>query len=185
MQKLPVLETESLYLSELKSQDIPEIIKHASNPKIAATTTNIPFPYLEKDAIFWLHLAHQGLKNGINYIFGIHLKDDSSFLGGIGFTVTLQSQRAEIGYWIAEEHWNKGIASEAMVAMIDFAFNTLKLNKLTSSHFYSNPASGKVMLKNGMKQEGVLKQQIYKNDQFYDLAVYGLLREDYLLDQLN
>jgi [ribosomal protein S5]-alanine N-acetyltransferase len=163
----------------LKAADIPQIVKYASNKKISQYTLNLPDPYTEKDAIYWLNLSSQGLKNKTNYIFTIRFNDTDGFIGGISLTVEQKFFRAEIGYWLAEPFWNNGYTSEAATSIIDFGFNRLGLNKLTSSHFEENPASGKVMVKCGLTKEGVLKEHLYKNNSFHTLILYGLTKGDY------
>ncbi len=179
MNKLPEIKTERLILTELKTEDIRDIVKYASNKKISDFTLNLPHPYCDKDAIYWINLAHQGLKSGTNYIFAIRLKEGSKFIGGIGLGVEKRFNRAEIGYWVAEPFWRKGMATEAAKAIIEFGFNELELNKLTSSHLAKNPVSGKVMQNSGMIKEGELKEHILKNSEYHDLVLYGLTKKQY------
>ena len=61
MKNLPQLKTKRLILRELSANDIPTIVKYANSKNISDTTT-LPFPYQEKDAIYWINMAHQGLK---------------------------------------------------------------------------------------------------------------------------
>lgn len=174
MQTFPKIETERLILSALKASDVPAIVKYAGNKKISDYTSHIPFPYEEKDAVFWINMAQQGLRNGTHLILGIRLKQNEEFIGGIGLTIHSTYKRAEIGYWIAEDHWNKGYTSEAAKALIDYAFQEMGLHKITSSYMSKNPASGKVMEKCGMHKEGEQKDQILKNGVYHDLILYGL-----------
>ena len=69
--------------------------------------------------------------------------------------------------------------TDAMTEVLAFGFNVLNLNKITASFFPHNPASGRVMEKCGMKQEAVLKQEIYKNGKFLDSVWYSILKEDF------
>lgn len=180
MSSYPEIETERLLLAELKANDIDDIVKHASNKKIADYTLNLPHPYAEKDAIYWINLAHQGFKNGTHIIFGIKLKSDNQFIGGIGLTVEKTFNRAEVGYWIAESFWNNGYATEATISIITYAFTELKLNKVTSSYLAKNPASGRVMQKSGMIKEGTLKEHMLKDDEYHDLILYGITKNRFL-----
>lgn len=63
--------------------------------------------------------------------------------------------------------------------MIKYGFESLELNRITSSHFSKNLASGEVMKKNGMTKEGELKGHIFKNSEYHDLIIYGLNRDDF------
>ena len=179
MNFFPKIETERLYLSELRAADVPQIVKYCGNEKIAQYTSHIPSPYKEKDAIFWINSAQQGLRKGTQLTLGIRLKEGNEFIGGMGLIITSVYKRAEIGYWLAEEHWNKGYTSEAAKALIDYAFKNLDLNKITSSYMRYNPASGKVMENCGMFREGEQKDQILKNGVYHDLILYGLTKEQY------
>ena len=71
MNEFPTIETKRLLLTELKAEDIPAIVKHASNKSITDFTLNLPFPYSEKDAIYWRNSANQGFNKGTDVIFGI------------------------------------------------------------------------------------------------------------------
>ena len=178
METFPEIETQRLHLTALQSDDIPQIIKHANNKHVSEFTMNIPFPYAEKDAVYWINQANEGFKNGSHFIFGIRQKHDDRFIGGIGLTME-RYFRAEIGYWIAEPYWNKGLMTEAVKAVIHFGFQKLNLNKIICSHFDKNPASVRVMINCGMTKEGDFKEHIYKNSAFHNLIIYGLTRKDY------
>jgi RimJ/RimL family protein N-acetyltransferase len=177
MKTFPKIKTERLFLTELKAEDIPNIVKYASNKNISNFTQNIPFPYGEKDAIFWINIANQGFENGNQYTFAIRPKDNGNFIGGIGIKIEQNNNRAEIGYWIGESFWGKGYATEATKAIIKFGFENLNLNKFTSSHLANNPASGKVLKNSGMKKEGELKENILKESKYIDLILFGLTKE--------
>jgi len=179
MDKLPTIETERLILTELSANDIPEIVSKASNKNVSEFTLNLPHPYSEKDAVYWINLANQGFKNGTHYIFAIKLKTDHEFVGGVGLTLEKKFDRAEIGYWMAEKFWGKGYTTEATKAIMQFGFETLNLNKLTSCHLGKNEASGKVMQKSGLKREGELKQHMKKKGVYHDLILFGLAKDDY------
>lgn len=176
----PVIQTPNLLLSLPEAADIPHILQHAAGPDVAAYTLNLPYPYTERDAVFWINMANQGLKNKTNYVFAIRPRPGAALAGGISLTVDTRFSRAELGYWLGQPFWNKGITTEAAKAVIHFAFHTLHLNKITSSYLESNPASGRVMEKCGMEREGVLKQHVCKGKEFHNLHVYGLVKSDYL-----
>jgi len=179
MQAFLAIETARLRLGELQPGDIPQIVGYAANPRIAAHTLNLPSPYTDKDAVFWINLANQGFKNGTHYIFAIRHRAGNDFIGGIGLTVEPRFNRAEVGYWLGEPFWNRGYVTEATRAIIRFGFENLGLNKITSSHLVQNPASGRVMQKSGMTREGELKEHIRKDSAYHTLIVYGLTRSDY------
>jgi RimJ/RimL family protein N-acetyltransferase len=96
-------------------------------------------------------------------------------VGAVGLTITKRFSRAELGYWVGKPFWGKGFATEASRAVLKYGFEGLQLNKIYATHMTRNPASGKVMQKIGMDQEGLLKQHALKWDQYLDLAAYGIL----------
>ena len=179
MEQFPKIETTRLWLTGLQPNDVPLIVKYASNKKISDTTLNIPFPYTEQDAVFWINMAYQGYKQGTPIIFALRLKPTLEFVGGIGLTVDKRFDRAEVGYWLAEPFWGQGLMTEATQSLLKYGFEQLGLNKVTSSHFEINPASGKVLTKSGLKKEGELKEHIRKHSEYHTLVVYGLTRQDY------
>lgn len=178
MKQFPKIETERLVLSKLTSKDIPAIVAYASNKNISKTTQNIPHPYEEKDAIFWVNSANQGFLNKTQFTFAIRLKT-YEFIGGIGLRVDNRNQKAEIGYWVAEDFWNKGYATEATGSVIKFAFEELNLNKVFATYLEKNISSKKVMIKCGMKEEAVLKEHIKKEDIFHTLIQYRLTKDEF------
>ena len=180
MERLPTLNTPRLVLELPRWQDIPKIVEYAGHEAISANTLSFPNPYAEKDAIFWINTAWQGMLDKSKYVFGIRLLDTDDFIGGMGLHTSLHSDRAELGYWIAAPYWNQGYATEAATAVLRFGFETLNLHKIHASHFLNNPASGKVMIKNGMIKEGEQKDHLKKGDQYLSLALYRLTKEEYI-----
>ena len=176
MTKIPTLTTQRLSLGELFAADIPTIVQYAGNPNVAEHLLNLPHPYYEKDAIFWINMAQQGWADGTKCIFGIRQKDTKAFMGGVGLHIDARFNRAELGYWIAEPFWGKGYMSEAVGTVIQYGFEEVELNKIYAIHLLDNPASGKVMQKNGMVKEGEMKEHVKTRKGYQDIAQYGLTR---------
>lgn len=191
MNTFPKLDTEHLILDQVKPSDIPNIVSYAGNIKIVENTRTMPHPYHEEDAISWMNMANQGFKNKNNYIFAIRIKETAAFIGGIGLTIDIENNRAELGYWLAEPFWNKGYTTEAVKAILYFGFHNLNLNKIIAAYLTTNEASGKVMLKNGMIKEGEFKDHDIKKDhtieegKYVSLIQYRLLKSEYELLRIN
>lgn len=179
MNEFPTLETKRLFLTELTINDVPKIVKYAGNENISGNTQNIPHPYTREDAIFWIDKSATGFKEQRQFTFAIKLKESKEFIGSIGLRVEVQNKRAELGYWIAEPFWNCGFAAEATHAVLHFGFETLNLNKIFATHLEKNPASGKVMLKKSMIQEGKFKEHVHKNGVFHTLIQYRLTKDEF------
>lgn len=179
MDNFPVLETERLRLRKPAVKDIPQLMEYANNPKIADMTLNIPHPYQEKDAVTWLNMANQHFEEQCGFVFAVARLSDDEFMGGIGLEINKRFNRAELGFWIGEPFWNNGLISEAVKEILRFGFEEVGLNKVVAHHLVNNPASGKVMTKNGLAKEGELKEHIRKNGEYLSLVQYGLTQKEY------
>ncbi len=180
--EFPVLTTERLILSRPVEGDMQHIIHYLDSDKIySENTANMPYPYKEADAEFLIHeVVDKGFENETDFVFAIRNKENGLIMGLIGIHHwDKANQKAEIGYWLGKEFWNKGYVTEAMTEVLAFGFKVLNLNKMFANFFPHNPASGRVMEKSGMKQEAVLKQEIYKNGKFLDFVRYSILKEDF------
>jgi ribosomal-protein-alanine N-acetyltransferase len=119
-------------------------------------------------------------ENDDNYNWAIELKDIGEVIGQISLThVNEKYSSCSVGYNISRSFWGKGIMTEALKAVINYLFKEIGMNRIEASHNTLNPASGRVMQKSGMKLEGIMRQaKVNKHGEFYDLAVYSLLKSD-------
>jgi len=177
--KKHVLHTERLTLRALESKDAPAVHRLAGAAEIADTTLTIPHPYPFHAAVEWIERAHKEWKAQTAYIFAITLSETHEFIGGIGLHLSMADQNAEIGFWVGKPYWNKGYTSEAARAVMHFGFETLKLHKIFGRHFPRNIASGRVMIKLGMKYEGHMREHVRKLDHFEDVMCYGILQTEW------
>lgn len=175
MKKFPTIETERLILSQLEEKDIPFIVEYLQHRIYSDLTSNIPYPYTEDDARFWLKMSKEAFENNIGYTFAIRDKEDH-IIGAVGLH-DLEYDKAELGYWIGISYWNKGYVTEAAKAIVDFGFKELGINKIFATHFPHNPASGRIMEKIGMEQEAILKQHIKKDGEYHDLTMYSIFND--------
>jgi len=173
----PTLETERLVLRPFSPLDAPAVQRLAGEKAIADTTLNIPHPYGDGMAEAWIGSHQEALARGESLVFAVTLAGEG-LIGAIGLNLDPANRRGELGYWIAIPHWGRGFATEAVKAVIRYAFRTLGLNRIEANHLTRNPASGRVMAKAGMRLEGVHRQHILKNGVFEDLARYAILAAD-------
>lgn len=114
------------------------------------------------------------------YQWAITIKGTEEPIGAIGlFVVNEGDMCGDFGYSISRKHWGQGIASEALKAVIKFAFEVVGFNRIESYHSINNPASGKVMQNAGMKFEGLARQKYKSNFGFEDCNMYAVLKEDF------
>lgn len=147
---------------------------------MAATTGSIPHPYEASMAEAWISSHEDEFENGNQVPLAIDQTDTQELIGAIGLILDKANHMAELGYWIGKPFWNRGYATEASWAVIEYGFSQLNLNRIFARHMTNNPASGRVLLKAGMQLEGVLRQSMYRWGSFEDSAYYSILRQDYL-----
>ncbi len=174
-EKFPVLETDRLILKALEFEDAGQIQVLAGDRNIAATTLLIPHPYEDGLGEEWIAKCRDQFESDKAITWGIFQNDEKTLIGANGLAFFHQHERAEMGYWIGKPYWRQGYCTEAAQAVLDFAFQTINLHRITASHFGSNPASGSVMQKLGMNYEGLMHDHVKKWDRFEDFVVYGVL----------
>jgi len=179
MEERPRFKTRRLLLRPFVLEDAPEVQRLAGDHDIAATTLTIPHPYEDGMAEEWIK-SHLGqFKEGKLVNFAIVLRETNGLVGAIGLNIRNEHESAELGYWVGKPYWGNGYCTEAATAVIGFAFDRLKLNRVFAEHFAENSASGRVMEKAGMKYEGYLRQVVKKWGKFRDLKMYSILKSEY------
>jgi len=172
-------ETDRLILRRLQAGDAPHIAELAGDYEVSKMTLNIPHPYPPDDAIQFINSSIEAWEKGERFAFAMVQKDTDTFMGVIGLRPNQQHFRAEVGYWIGVPYWGQGYTTEALRRLLQFGFETLKLNRIQASYRTDNPASGRVMEKVGMQYEGTFRQMMFRDGEFTDLSYRAILREDY------
>lgn len=181
--ELPELFSKRLQLRRMTLADASDVQRLAGDRAIAATTSLIPHPYPDGAAEQWIESQADDLTQGTGAVWSIFRREDDQFVGAAGLNIDLESNRAELGYWIGVPYWNNGYVTEACQAVLEYAFMKRALHRIVAHHFSNNPASGRVMEKLGMKREGTLRQHFRKWDDYVDCVYYGILRDEYRLQQ--
>lgn len=114
------------------------------------------------------------------YQWTVELKEIGQPIGTFtGFDVDENVEKVQIGYCIGSKWWRRGIATEALNALLDFFFNKVGVNRVEARHDTNNPNSGKVMKKCGMKYEGTYRQAYINNTGLVDVSMYSILAKEY------
>jgi ribosomal-protein-alanine N-acetyltransferase len=180
MRAQPTLTTQRLLLRPFLPSDAKEVQRLAGDERIASMTLSVPHPYPNGAAEKWIASHPESYATDEGVTFAIALKTDVGLIGCISLMgISKTHRRAEAGYWIGVEYWNQGYCTEALKALITFGFAELALNKITARHMSKNPQSGRVMIKAGMKHEGVLRQDYFRGGRFEDSVVYGILAQEH------
>ncbi|MBS4536352.1 GNAT family N-acetyltransferase [Clostridium sp. D2Q-14] len=175
-----VLETERLILRPFKEEDAIDMYNNwATDKEVTRYVTWPPHKSIDESKNI-INLWIEENKSIENYHWAIEVKEDNSVIGTIGLLdVDNRNENSEIGYCISRDYWNKGITTEAFLAIIEYAFNEVGFTRITARYQVGNNASGRVMEKCGLTYEGTLRK-ILKNssDQIVDCKYYSILREE-------
>jgi RimJ/RimL family protein N-acetyltransferase len=133
------MKTERLILREFNSNDKEELISLLNDKTVTKWMENIPFPYLEKHANWWIETGSKK-----KYQYAIINKKSNKLIGSLKITL-----KGEIGCWIGTDYWKKGFASEAIERIKKFGFNELKLDKLWAATHKDNGAPFELMRNTG------------------------------------
>ena len=145
--------------------------KHANNRKIwLGLRDRFPHPYTVDHANEFLRNATTEQPNAN---FCIEVAAEVSGGIGIRFGSDVHKHVAELGYWLGEPFWGHGVMSEVVGAFTDFCFNNFSLHRLYAELYANNPASARVLEKNGFVFEGRLKNNVFKDGQILDSLVYA------------
>lgn len=163
-------------LREWEKPDAAKIVRYADNPKIAANLRDsFPYPYTMADSQSYVDFCVEN--EGKRQICrAIEIAGEP--VGSIG--VFLQSdvarRSAELGYWLAEPFWGKGVMSAAARQLCEEAFERFNLLRIFAEPYAYNTGSRRVLEKAGFQLEGTLKKSVFKNGTVYDSCMYALVR---------
>lgn len=146
----PELLTPQLKLRPFKIEDSATIESLAGNVKVARMTLNVPHPYRPGMAKDWISNHKEGWNSKSHINYAVTINTSSALIGSISL-VKSNETTADLGYWIGEPYWGTGYCTEAARRLIEFSFDALGYKTITARHLSHNAASGRVMLKAGMK----------------------------------
>jgi len=141
---------------------------------------SIPHPYSANAAERYVARQQAERKAGRSVTFTIEHKAEGRFYGLVQVRdIDREHSLGELSFWLAVESWGRGYMSEAVHAAVRYGFKSLNLNRLYAYHMLRNSASGRVLEKNGFKQEGLLRQRVRKWGKFEDVALWAILRQEW------
>ena len=177
--RLPVLETPRLMLRKARMSDAADIHCYAQDPEVARHVLWDAHRSIFETRSYVRFLIYQ-YRSGMPGSWVIVLKESKQVVGTIGYmSFNADNSTVEVGYSLSREHWGKGLMTEALAAVIDETFRTLKLHRIEAMHDAANPASGRVMAKCGMQHEGHMRERICCKGSFRDVEMWAILRKDW------
>lgn len=158
-----------------RPDDAKSLAAAADNRKIWRNLNDsFPHPYTLGDARAWIAFTQQESPER-----NFAIASETEVIGGIGLKLRddVFRRSAEIGYWLGESHWGRGIATAALLALTDYAFERFDLVRIDAGVFEWNPASCRVLEKAGYLQEARLRKSVSKDGEIIDRLIYARLRE--------
>ena len=155
--------------------DAPSLVLNANNKKVIENLRDVfPHPYSQNDARFFItHLAN----STSSLIIAIVVDGDAVGSIGIHPQADIYRKSAELGYWLGEKYWGKGIASEAANAMVQYAFNHFDINRIYACVFERNKASMRVLEKCGFVCEAIHHKAVIKDNLIMDEYIFARLTD--------
>ena len=157
-----------------RRDDAESLARYANNRDISRNMRDtFPFPYTLEDAHGWIDLVSIESPEA-----NFAIASETEVVGGIGliFGTDIHRRSAEIGYWLGEPFWGRGIATAALQALTEHAFREHDLARIHAHVFEWNPASTRVLEKVGYEFEGRLRKSVSKDGQLIDGLVYAIVR---------
>ncbi|WP_395343800.1 GNAT family N-acetyltransferase [Ningiella sp. W23] len=159
-------------LRDFTENDVEKLVSILNNESVTRfLSTKIPSPYTLQDAMWWVNEGSKGeLIKAISY--------EDEMVGCIGvYHGEFEYQKSgEIGYWLAQEYWRKGITLAAINQLVNYVFNNTGIIRLSAPVFSDNQPSMRLLLKAGFKEEAILEKAIFKNGQYYNSHIFAKLR---------
>lgn len=158
-------------LRSYRTTDVGALVEIANNENVSRYLADrFPFPYTEEDAIWWIGIGSKQ-HDCVNFV----IENNGVLVGGIGIEPQRGQRRhcAEIGYWLGQQYWGNGIATAAVLKMTDYSFSELGLQRLYAPVLEPNRASMRVLEKCGYALEGIFKNEVCKNEAFYNVHYYA------------
>ena len=158
--------------------DARDLATALSNKKIQDNLRDgLPYPYTEQDGKEFISAM---LAANENDTFAFAITVNGKVIGSIGAfrQVNIHRQTAELGYYIAEEYWGKGIMTEAVKQLCDYVFSNTDIIRIYAEPFAYNIGSCRVLEKAGFQYEGTLRSNALKNGNVFDMKMYSKLKTD-------
>lgn len=177
---MPVLRTDRLIIRRMNMHDAEDIFEYSSDPEVARHVLWSAFTNIA-EAKAYIRYSMRKYRSGEPASWCIEIADEKKVVGTIGYMWWQKDNSAvEVGYSLSRRYWNKGIMTEALREVIRYSFAECGIHRLEAQHETTNPASGAVMRKCGMRHEGTLRGRLNNKGKYVDVELYSILRDEYL-----
>lgn len=163
-------------ITEWKIEYAKDLAAALNNRKILDNLRDgLPYPYTENDAKEFINAMQSADKNEV---FSFAIVFENKCIGSIGIfrQENIHFKTAELGYYLAEEYWGRGLMTQAVKEICDYVFDNSDILRIFAEPFADNIASQRVLKNNGFNCEGILKKNAYKNGRVVDMKIYAKLK---------
>ena len=173
----PEIQTERLLLRRMTSNDAEEILRLRSNEEVMKFIDRERTKSIE-DANLFLKKIDDSINSNNGIMWGITLKEEpGKLIGNIGYWRLIKEHyRAEVGYMLHPSFWSKGIMKEALLRLVDFAFDDMNLHSIEANINPGNKASAMLLESTGFVKEAYFKEDYFYNGIFHDTVIYSRLK---------
>lgn len=175
----PTLTTERLILCRITADHAADMYEYSCDDEVTKYLTWSPHVSI-KQTERYINVLQKKYADGTFNDWGLVLKENGKFIGTCGYTSFDSSENiGEVGYVIAKDYWGKGLAAEAVKAVMHFGFERFGLDGFIAKHMEGNDASGRVMQKCGMKFDGLFRHSMYIKGEFKNIVVYRITKDEF------
>ncbi len=176
---IPTMETERLFLRRIRTTDLDDVNEYASDPEVPRYLLWHPHQSRRQTADY-LKIVDKKYKRAEYFDWGIVFKEDGHLIGTVGFTsFDVANDVGEIGYVLNSKYWGRGIATEAVKAVITFGFEILKLNRVEAQLMPENEKSAALLQRCSLRFEGIRRSAMLIKGNYSDIAVYSITADEY------
>lgn len=174
-----VIEGRIINLRTLGNSDAYSIYKNAKDRKISKYT-HLPYPYRLNYARDFVRLCQEHYKKKTDYELGIQSKKTGEIIGMISLMhIDNRHRSAEVGYWLGNQYWRRGITKEALTLILDFGFNNLELVRIYAKVLHPNLPSIRLLQSAGFRYEDRIRKSVFREGSWFDELIFALVDEDF------
>ena len=176
---MPRLESDRLLFRAIKRSDLEDIYEYSSNPKTSQFLLWSPHQSISTTKEF-IDIVLSKYKSGDYNDWAIVYKENGKMIGTCGFTrIDEDNNLVEIGYVLNPDYWGRGLATEAVERVLEFAFEVMSINRVEAKFIFGNDASLAVMKKAGMTFEGYQRDAIFTKGKYRTVGTASILKREF------
>lgn len=173
---MKIIKTKRFVLKPISSKHAKDLAKNMNNWNVLKHLSPIPFPYEIKHAREFSGKMEKEMKKEEPEDYVMVIEINGEVVGAVGVHNIKYAHKAELGYWLAEQHWGNGIMPEVVKKFTSHVFSRFKLRRLYALANSTNKASMRVLEKNGMQFEGIERKTLFERGKYIDCHVYSKIK---------